>query len=140
MFDLIGNSSKTGHLAGHFYFTKLLIPLLTVTAKNSPQGSVRVVNVSSLGHNVVPPEGIDWSTLAPGNLDEYLAAGKKLGALKLYGQSKLVKKSAFQCQQFLIFTVIGQYPLLERTCSETRRRRHCVHLLTSRNHQNRSRA
>lgn len=78
------------HFAGHFYFTKLLLPLLTVTAKNSPKGSVRVVNVSSIGHYVVPPDGIQWGTLSPG--DDYLALGKKVGALKLYGQSKLVKK------------------------------------------------
>ncbi|KAF8483435.1 NAD(P)-binding protein [Russula ochroleuca] len=75
------------NVLGHFYFTKLLHPLLTVTAKNSPQGSVRVVNVSSIGHYVVPPDGIQWSTLSPG--DDYLAVGKKIGALKLYGQSKL---------------------------------------------------
>ena len=62
-----------------------------VTAKNSPKGSVRVVNLSSIGHHVVPPEGIRWSTLAPGG--DYLEAAKKVGALKLYGQSKLVKKN-----------------------------------------------
>ncbi|KAH9994654.1 NAD-P-binding protein [Russula vinacea] len=67
------------NVLGHFYFTKLLLPLLT--------GSVRVVNVSSIGHYVVPPDGIQWGTLSPG--DDYLALGKKVGALKLYGQSKL---------------------------------------------------
>jgi len=51
---------------------------------------VRVVNVSSIGHYVVPPDGIQWSTLSPG--DDYLAVGKKICALKLYGQSKLVMK------------------------------------------------
>jgi NAD(P)-dependent dehydrogenase (short-subunit alcohol dehydrogenase family) len=85
--------SERGQLAGHFYFTKLLLPLLTVTAKNSPQGMVRVVNLSSLGHSIVPPDGIQWSTLAPG--DDYLAVGKQYGAMKLYGQSKLVSKSLF---------------------------------------------
>jgi NAD(P)-dependent dehydrogenase (short-subunit alcohol dehydrogenase family) len=85
------------HLAGHFYLTKLLLPLLTATAKNSPRGSVRVVNLSSIGHHIVPPGGIQWSTLRPG--DDYLAVGKKVGALKLYGQSKLVMKSVSQRQQ-----------------------------------------
>jgi len=75
------------NVLGHFYFTKLLLPLLMVTAKNSPKGSVRVVNLSSIGHYVVPPEGVRRSTLAPGG--DYLEAAKKLGALKLYGQSKL---------------------------------------------------
>jgi len=75
------------HVLGHFYLTKLLLPLLTATAKNAPPGSVRVVHVSSLGHYMTPPEGIRWSTLKPG--DDFLALAKKIGALKLYGQSKL---------------------------------------------------
>jgi hypothetical protein len=37
---------------------------------------------------MAPPEGIRWSTLKPG--DDFLALAKKIGALKLYGQSKLV--------------------------------------------------
>jgi len=78
-------------LPGHFYFTKLLLPVLTATAKDAPAGSVRVVNVASLGHYMTPPEGIQWSSLKPG--DDYLAQGKKIGALRLYGQSKLVKKT-----------------------------------------------
>jgi NAD(P)-dependent dehydrogenase (short-subunit alcohol dehydrogenase family) len=81
---------------GHFYFTKLLIPVLTATAKKTPAGTVRVVNVSSLGHHYGPPEGISWATLAPGN--DSLAARKKLGVTKLYGQSKLVRCTN-QCQQ-----------------------------------------
>ena len=68
-----------------------------MTAKNSPKGSVRVVNLSSIGHYVVPSDGIQWSTLAPGG--DYLEASKKIGALKLYGQSKLVMKLVFQYQQ-----------------------------------------
>jgi len=75
------------HVLGHFYLTKLLLPVLTATAKNAPPGSVRVVHVSSLGHYMTPPEGIQWSTLKPG--DDFLALAKKIGALKLYGQSKL---------------------------------------------------
>jgi len=79
------------NVLGHFYFTKLLLPVLTATAKDAPAGSVRVVNVASLGHYMTPPEGIQWSSLKPG--DDYLAQGKKIGALRLYGQSKLVKKT-----------------------------------------------
>ena len=75
--------------AGHFYFTKLLIPVLTGTAKKTPAGTVRVVNVSSIGHHYGPPEGISWATLAPGN--DSLEARKKIGVTKLYGQSKLVR-------------------------------------------------
>jgi NAD(P)-dependent dehydrogenase (short-subunit alcohol dehydrogenase family) len=99
-------------LAGHFYFTKLLLPLLTVTAKNSPQKSVRVVNVSSIGHYVVPPDGIQWSTLSPG--EDYLAMGKKIGALKLYGQSKLVRKRRLF---FYISRVLFNIPRCRATSS-----------------------
>jgi len=75
------------NVLGHFYLTKLLLPILTATAKKSPPGTVRVVNVSSIGHYYGAPEGIRWATLTPG--DDSLAARKKLGASKLYGQSKL---------------------------------------------------
>jgi hypothetical protein len=91
-------SSQTTH-TGHFYLTKLLLPLLTATAKNSPPGSVRVVNVSSIGHHMPPSGGIQWSTLSPG--DNYLAVGKKLGETTLYNQSKLVNEtSLFQYHPF----------------------------------------
>ncbi|KAH9179024.1 NAD(P)-binding protein [Lactarius sanguifluus] len=75
------------NVLGHFYLTKLLLPILTATAKKTPAGTVRVVNVSSLGHQYGPPEGIRWATLAPGN--DSLEARKKLNTTKLYGQSKL---------------------------------------------------
>jgi NAD(P)-dependent dehydrogenase (short-subunit alcohol dehydrogenase family) len=75
-------------VAGHFYFTKLLLPLLTATAKNAPEKTVRVINVSSLGHYLGAPEGIQWDTLVPG--PESLEARKKLGSTRLFGQSKTV--------------------------------------------------
>ncbi|KAN0125991.1 hypothetical protein V8E52_001198 [Russula decolorans] len=75
------------NVLGHFYFTKLLLPLLTATAKKSAPGSVRVINVSSFAHQLAPSEGIRWSTLSPG--DDYLAVGKKVGETMLYNQSKL---------------------------------------------------
>ncbi|KAF8645275.1 hypothetical protein AX16_008099 [Volvariella volvacea WC 439] len=34
----------------HFYFTKLLLPVLLATAKNCPERRVRVINTSSSGH------------------------------------------------------------------------------------------
>lgn len=73
---------------GHFYLTKLLLPVLTATTKKSPEKSVRVVNVSSLAHYLGVPEGIRWSTLAVGH--ESLEARKGLGPVKLFGQSKTV--------------------------------------------------
>jgi NAD(P)-dependent dehydrogenase (short-subunit alcohol dehydrogenase family) len=125
--------------AGHFYLAKLLLPLLTATAKNSPPGSVRVVNVSSIGHHVAPSGGIRWSTLSPG--DDYLAVGKKVGPTTLYNQSKLVMRQvSLNIIRSLIYSSIGQCALLERTRSTIRWRRHCFHLLTPRGHQDRSRA
>ncbi|KAI0056632.1 NAD-P-binding protein [Artomyces pyxidatus] len=76
------------NVLGHFYLTKLLLPTLLETAKNSPPGTVRVVTLSSAGHNfLAPPEGIKWETLEKG--DKSLAARKKLTTDKLYGQSKI---------------------------------------------------
>ncbi|KAH9015085.1 NAD-P-binding protein [Lactarius pseudohatsudake] len=75
------------NVLGHFYLTKLLLPVLTATAKKTPVGTVRVVNVSSIAHLYGASEGIRWATLAPGN--DSLEARKKLGSTKLYGQSKL---------------------------------------------------
>jgi hypothetical protein len=82
----------------------LLVPLLTATAKNASKGSVRVVNVSSIGHYVVPAEGIRWATLSPGG--DYIAVAKRVGALKLYGQSKLVKRPVFDIGFFQIYLVL----------------------------------
>ncbi|KAH9019615.1 NAD-P-binding protein [Lactarius hengduanensis] len=75
------------NVLGHFYLTKLLLPVLTAAAKKTPAGTVRVVNVSSIAHQYGAPEGIRWATLAPGN--DSLEARKKLTSTKLYGQSKL---------------------------------------------------
>ncbi|KAF8500401.1 NAD-P-binding protein [Russula emetica] len=76
------------NVLGHFYLTKLLLPVLTATAKNSPAETVRVVNVASIGHHRGAPEGIRWSTISPDGNDA-LEARKKLGTTRLYGQSKL---------------------------------------------------
>jgi len=93
--------------AGHFYLTKSLLPVLTATAKKTPAGTVRVVNLSSVTHNYGVPEGIRWATVGPGN--DCLAAGKKLGATKLYNQSKFVRCTNSQCLPMLIF--VGKHPL-----------------------------
>lgn len=77
-------------MKGHFYLTGFLLPVLAVTAKNSPSGTVRVVNVSSLGHYREAREGIRWTSVSPRN--DSLEARKNLGSVGLYGQIKLVKK------------------------------------------------
>ena len=111
MKSILLSQSQITH-AGHFYFTKLLLPLLTATAKNSPPGSVRVINVSSIAHQVAPSGGIRWPTLSPG--DDYLAVGKKVGETALYSQSKLVmRQHSSNTIRSLIYSFIGQCPLLE---------------------------
>ena len=75
--------------AGHFYFTKLLLPVLVNTAEKVLAGSVRVINISSIAHYMSASEGIRWSTLGHGA--DAIEARKKLGTTRVYGQSKLVK-------------------------------------------------
>ena len=65
-------------LIGHFYFTKLLLPILLSTAKTS--GPVRVVNVASTG--MMMTGGLKFETFKDG------PARKALGKQALYIQSK----------------------------------------------------
>ena len=68
---------------GHFYFTKLLLPTLLATAKTSSDGRVRIVNTSSLAHELC--SGLDFNTFKEG------PARTKKGTRFLYTQSKLVR-------------------------------------------------
>ncbi|KAN0080033.1 hypothetical protein V8E55_009599 [Tylopilus felleus] len=67
------------NVLGHFYLTKLLLPILISTAKSSPEGTVRVVNTSSVAHLF-------------GNLqfDTFLDGPKRRAdyTFRLYAQSK----------------------------------------------------
>jgi len=74
------------NVLGHFYLTQCLLPVLTTTAKKAPEKTVRVVNVSSIGHYFGVPEGIRWTTLGRG--DDSVEEREKLGPVKLFGQSK----------------------------------------------------
>ncbi|KAH7924207.1 NAD(P)-binding protein [Leucogyrophana mollusca] len=67
------------NVLGHFYFTKLLMPLLLATAKISPDGAARVVNTSSNAHWF---GGFNFDTFKDG------PARRKMSAFQLYGQSK----------------------------------------------------
>jgi NAD(P)-dependent dehydrogenase (short-subunit alcohol dehydrogenase family) len=98
-------------MAGHFYFTKLLLPVLTETAKKAPAKSVRVINVSSLGHYLGAPEGIRWTTLKPGA--ESLEERKKLGSARLFGQSKTVGTTLPLPILPVSKLPKGEYPLFE---------------------------
>jgi len=98
-------------MAGHFYLTKLLLPLLTATAKGAPAKTVRVVNVSSLGHYFGAPEGIRWTTIVPGS--ESHEARKKLGSTRLYGQSKTVGRMSSLMVRPVSNLPKGKYPFLK---------------------------
>ncbi|KAI7265097.1 NAD(P)-binding protein [Hortaea werneckii] len=67
----------TNHM-GHALFTKLLLPTLLKTAE-TPGSDVRVVNLSSEGHNMAPNGGILFDQ----------AALEKVGPWARYGQAKL---------------------------------------------------
>lgn len=63
------------------------MPILLATAKSSPAGTVRVINTASLAHMFV--DGINYDVIK----DPTNPLRSKLGHLKLYGQSKLVRHS-----------------------------------------------
>ncbi|KAJ7473533.1 NAD-P-binding protein [Mycena latifolia] len=75
------------NVLGHFYLTKLLLPELLAGVKTSPDGKARVVNTSSVGHQLMP--GLDFDTFKDG------PRRKKLNAQKLYGQNKFVWNVVF---------------------------------------------
>ncbi|CUA76946.1 putative oxidoreductase C736,13 [Schizosaccharomyces pombe 972h-] [Rhizoctonia solani] len=77
------------NVIGHYFFTTLLLPTLSHTAKNSSltRGHTRVINTSSSAVYYVPKGGIIWETL--GTDASSLQACKALGPNNLYYQSKL---------------------------------------------------
>lgn len=57
-----GNEATfAGNHLGHFLLTQRLMPLLRAAAATSPAGAVRVLSVSSTGHEGCP--GLDWDDL-----------------------------------------------------------------------------
>lgn len=90
--------TKHGHdlqfgtnVLGHFYLTQLLLPTLIASAKASPDGISRVVNVSSTAHlrSKPPSQG------GPVDLETVFDSEKRtqLGTGALYSQSKSVSVS-----------------------------------------------
>ncbi|KAF5382757.1 hypothetical protein D9615_002891 [Tricholomella constricta] len=67
------------NVLGHFYFTKLLLPTLTSTARASPEKHVRVLTTSSVMHYI---GGLNFNTFKDG------PARRKLSTVALYSQSK----------------------------------------------------
>lgn len=74
---------ERSYFAGHFYFTKLLLPALLAGSKSSPDGWARVVNTSSAMAGL--GKKINFKTLTD------TPERKKKIAWQLYGQSKLVR-------------------------------------------------
>jgi NAD(P)-dependent dehydrogenase (short-subunit alcohol dehydrogenase family) len=85
-------------LSGHFYFAKLLIPMLKEGAKSSPDGKARIVTTSSPMHMLV--NDLDFATFKDG------LARKRKSKDTLYSQSKYVCIYLRSILGFLIFTGI----------------------------------
>jgi retinol dehydrogenase-12 len=79
---------------GPFLFTKLLTPVLISTAKTAPEGSVRVVWVSSSGAEMSPTNGVEFDNLdykeAKSTYQKYFIskAGNVLHALEFENRYK----------------------------------------------------
>lgn len=69
------------NILGHYYLTTLLLPALLAGAASSPDKKARVVNTSS---SVCDVGDINFNALKDS------PARKKLGAWRLYAQSKFV--------------------------------------------------
>jgi len=68
------------NVLGPYYFTQLLLPVLTSTAKSSPRGAVRVINSSSIGHILLPTVDLDTLKDTP--------ARRRMPSQTAYYQSK----------------------------------------------------
>ncbi|QRW14046.1 short chain dehydrogenase [Ceratobasidium sp. AG-Ba] len=77
------------NVLGHYLFTKLLIPIMIDTAKNSPcaKGFARIINTSSVLHFFAPSGGVDYVSLEP-HSDQADKRRKAIGPEGLYAQSK----------------------------------------------------
>lgn len=94
----------TNHM-GHALLTKLLLPLLTKTAAESPTSDVRVISLSSQGHIYLSRGRFDFNSLK--NTD---AASRS--TLMLYSQSKLanILWARQLAKEYPQFTVASLHP------------------------------
>ncbi|PNP45306.1 hypothetical protein TGAMA5MH_03030 [Trichoderma gamsii] len=69
---------QTNYLS-HWLLTYHLLPLLQSSARSNPEGTVRLVNLTSDGHSFTPSDGIRFEDIGL----------EKEGAMTRYGQSKL---------------------------------------------------
>ena len=97
------------NVLGHFYLTKLLLPVLISTAKTTPEGTVRVVNVASQAHVVSELQ-----------FDTFIDGPKRRAddTFRLYAQSKTVGRRSTHCrdiQSLIMHRVTSCSPL---SCTE----------------------
>ncbi|KAJ6564688.1 NAD(P)-binding protein [Mycena capillaripes] len=78
------------NVIGHFFFTELLLPALTESHRET-NVRARVINTTSIGHQLSPGRGIEFVSLKGGpERDAWIKqAGSTLGPWRLYGESKL---------------------------------------------------
>ena len=79
---LLGHLLILNLFPGPFYFSKLLLPTLTATAKLNPGGTARVITTSSSMHMFV--KGLKYRTLKDSE------ERKRMKSHELYSQSKFV--------------------------------------------------
>lgn len=83
---LVPRLAESSPRLGHWYLTKLLVPIMIETAGHSPPKSVRVVHVSSVAHYLARNKLLDFESFKGGpQRDKYTTAD-------LYAQSKSVRR------------------------------------------------
>ena len=93
---------------GHFYLTKLLLPTLLSTMKQSGQ-QVRVVTLSSMAHHL---GNLDFSTFTD------TPPRRKRYSFALYGQSKFVRDLCEIRCLGLCFIAPGEHCIRSGACKE----------------------
>jgi len=125
--SLVQRCLSTCLSTGHFYFTKLLLPMLTATAKTSPDGKTRVVNTSSIMNQF---SNINYDTLKDG------PERKKLSTQRLYAQSKFVRQMLllpkFRRLTIPVFRKLGQCCHVGWAGTTVRWSGYCLNLTASR--------
>ncbi|CCM00179.1 uncharacterized protein FIBRA_02207 [Fibroporia radiculosa] len=64
------------NVLGPFAFTRLLLPTLLLTAKQSEEGTVRIVHLASIAHMAAPPGGIRFDAMSEGKIFHRYAQSK----------------------------------------------------------------
>jgi NAD(P)-dependent dehydrogenase (short-subunit alcohol dehydrogenase family) len=85
----------TNHM-GHALLTKLLLPTLLETSKQ-PGADVRIVTLSSMGHHLTPPSGIEFNQSALENIGTWRRYGASKLANVLYTRSLAEQHPSITC-------------------------------------------